>query len=182
MLAWQGHTRPQMESAGTCDACRASLERAASSSKRAETRSVNPGTEDDVPLAGRAIRAAVQSIVVVVIDRSAVESRSCRAHIRTARLAIRLTAVGRAAFDSATAERLAASGDPVILVRPDTSTADVTGFAASASIVTASAACAVRPPTVARHTRDDASNELHWGLRICNRPKTRVTMATSYGR
>jgi pyruvate,orthophosphate dikinase len=46
-------------------------------------------------------------------------------------------AVGRAAFDSASAERLAAGGDPIILVRPDTSTADVAGFAASAGILTA---------------------------------------------
>ena len=37
----------------------------------------------------------------------------------------------------ASAERLAAGGDPVILVRPDTSTADVAGFAVSAGIVTA---------------------------------------------
>lgn len=46
-------------------------------------------------------------------------------------------AIGRAAFDSAAAERLAGSGDPVILFRPDTSTADVAGFAVSAGIVTA---------------------------------------------
>jgi pyruvate,orthophosphate dikinase len=46
-------------------------------------------------------------------------------------------AVGRVAFDSGRAGRLAAGGDPVILVRPDTSTADVAGFAASAGIVTA---------------------------------------------
>jgi pyruvate,orthophosphate dikinase len=46
-------------------------------------------------------------------------------------------AVGRAAFDSATAERLAAAGDPVVLVRPDTTTADVAGFAAACGIVTA---------------------------------------------
>ncbi len=46
-------------------------------------------------------------------------------------------AVGRAAFDSASAERLAARGEPVILVRRDTSTADVAGFAAAAGIVTA---------------------------------------------
>jgi pyruvate,orthophosphate dikinase len=45
--------------------------------------------------------------------------------------------VGRAAFDSKSAERLAAGGDPIILVRPDTSTADVAGFAVSAGIVTA---------------------------------------------
>jgi pyruvate,orthophosphate dikinase len=46
-------------------------------------------------------------------------------------------AVGRAAFESASAERLARAGDPVILVRPDTSTADIAGFAAAAGIVTA---------------------------------------------
>ena len=46
-------------------------------------------------------------------------------------------AVGCAAFDPDSAERLAAEGRPVILVRPDTSTADVKGFAAAAGIVTA---------------------------------------------
>lgn len=46
-------------------------------------------------------------------------------------------AIGRAAFDSATACRMAEAGTPVILVRPDTSTADVAGFEASAGIVTA---------------------------------------------
>jgi len=46
-------------------------------------------------------------------------------------------AVGRAAFDSQSAERLAHGGAPVILVRRDTSTADVAGFAVSAGIVTA---------------------------------------------
>ena len=46
-------------------------------------------------------------------------------------------AVGRAAFDSQSAKRLAVAGDPVILVRPDTSTADVAGFAVAAGIVTA---------------------------------------------
>jgi pyruvate,orthophosphate dikinase len=46
-------------------------------------------------------------------------------------------AVGRAAFDSGSAERLATSGQPVILLRPETSTADVAGFALSEGIVTA---------------------------------------------
>jgi pyruvate,orthophosphate dikinase len=46
-------------------------------------------------------------------------------------------ASGRAAFDSAAAKRLSGNGDPVILVRPDTSTADVAGFAVSAGVVTA---------------------------------------------
>jgi pyruvate, orthophosphate dikinase len=46
-------------------------------------------------------------------------------------------AVGRAAFDSESAERLAAGGEPVVLLRPETTTADVAGFAVSAGIVTA---------------------------------------------
>jgi pyruvate,orthophosphate dikinase len=46
-------------------------------------------------------------------------------------------AVGRVVFDSESAERAAGGGEPVILVRRDTSTADVVGFAAAAGIVTA---------------------------------------------
>jgi pyruvate,orthophosphate dikinase len=46
-------------------------------------------------------------------------------------------AVGRAAFDSKSAERIANGGDSVILVRPDTSTSDISGFAVSSGIVTA---------------------------------------------
>jgi pyruvate, orthophosphate dikinase len=46
-------------------------------------------------------------------------------------------AVGRVAFDSVSATRLAESGDPVILVRPNINTADVGGFAACAGILAA---------------------------------------------
>ncbi|HLG82282.1 MAG TPA: pyruvate, phosphate dikinase [Bradyrhizobium sp.] len=59
-------------------------------------------------------------------------------------------AVGRAAFDAQSAERLAAEGDPVILMRPDTSTADVAGFAAAAGIVTAVGARTSHAALVAR--------------------------------
>ncbi len=59
-------------------------------------------------------------------------------------------AVGRAAFNSESAERLAASGDPVILMRPDTSTADVAGFAIAAGIVTAVGARTAHAALVAR--------------------------------
>ena len=45
-------------------------------------------------------------------------------------------AVGRATFDSDSAVKLAAGADPVILVRPDTSTADIAGFSAAVGIVT----------------------------------------------
>ncbi|UFZ03319.1 pyruvate, phosphate dikinase [Bradyrhizobium ontarionense] len=57
---------------------------------------------------------------------------------------------GRVAFDSASAERLAASGDPVILMRHDTSTADIAGFAAASGIVTAVGARTAHASLVAR--------------------------------
>jgi pyruvate, orthophosphate dikinase len=59
-------------------------------------------------------------------------------------------AVGRAAFDSESAERLVAAGDPVILMRPDTSTADVAGFAVAAGIVTSIGARTAHAALVAR--------------------------------
>jgi pyruvate,orthophosphate dikinase len=59
-------------------------------------------------------------------------------------------AVGRAAFCSESAGRLAAAGHPVILMRPDTSTADVVGFAAAAGIVTAVGARTAHAALVAR--------------------------------
>jgi pyruvate, orthophosphate dikinase len=59
-------------------------------------------------------------------------------------------AVGRAAFDSSAAQRLAADGDPVILVRRDTSTADVAGFSASAGILTAAGGRTAHAALVAR--------------------------------
>lgn len=59
-------------------------------------------------------------------------------------------AVGRAAFSSQGAQRLSAAGDPVILMRPDTSTADVAGFAAAAGIVTAVGARTSHAALVAR--------------------------------
>ena len=59
-------------------------------------------------------------------------------------------AMGRAVFNSAAARQLAAHGDPVILVRPDTSTADVAGFAASAGILTATGGRTAHAALVAR--------------------------------
>jgi pyruvate,orthophosphate dikinase len=59
-------------------------------------------------------------------------------------------AVGRAAFCSESAERVAAAGDPVILMRPDTSTADVRGFAVAAGIVTAVGARTAHAALIAR--------------------------------
>lgn len=59
-------------------------------------------------------------------------------------------AVGRAAFSSESAVRLAAGGDPIVLVRPDTSTADVAGFAAAQGIVTARGGRTAHAALVAR--------------------------------
>lgn len=59
-------------------------------------------------------------------------------------------AVGRAAFCSEGAQRLAAAGGPVILMRPDTSTADVAGFAIAAGIVTSVGARTAHAALVAR--------------------------------
>jgi pyruvate,orthophosphate dikinase len=58
--------------------------------------------------------------------------------------------VGRAAFDSESAQRLSAAGEPIILLRPDTSTADVAGFAVAAGIVTAVGARTSHAALVAR--------------------------------
>jgi pyruvate,orthophosphate dikinase len=59
-------------------------------------------------------------------------------------------AVGRLATTAAAAERLAAAGEPVVLVRPDTSTADIDGFAAARAIVTASGGRTSHAALVAR--------------------------------
>ncbi|MTV17500.1 MULTISPECIES: PEP/pyruvate-binding domain-containing protein [Bradyrhizobium] len=59
-------------------------------------------------------------------------------------------AVGRAVFDSDAARRLASSGDPVVLMRPDTSTADVAGFAVACGIVTSVGARTAHAALVAR--------------------------------
>ena len=59
-------------------------------------------------------------------------------------------ATGRAVFDSGSAERLASDGEAVILVRPDTSTDDVAGFAIATGIVTARGGRTAHAALVAR--------------------------------
>ena len=73
-------------------------------------------------------------------------------------------AVGRAAFDSRSAERLAASGEPIILVRPETSTADVAGFALAGAVVK------VRRPDAL--TVDAGKNESRQAMPVAPRPLT----------
>lgn len=59
-------------------------------------------------------------------------------------------ASGRVAFDSLRAKEMAASGEPVILVRHDTSTEDVAGFAVAAGILTAVGGRTAHAAVVAR--------------------------------
>lgn len=59
-------------------------------------------------------------------------------------------ASGHAVFDSARAKALAASDEPVILVRHDTSTEDIAGFAAAAGILTAVGGRTAHAAVVAR--------------------------------
>lgn len=59
-------------------------------------------------------------------------------------------ASGRAAFESARAEALAARGDAVILVRPEVSTEDIAGFAAASGILTAVGGRTAHAAVVAR--------------------------------
>ncbi len=59
-------------------------------------------------------------------------------------------ASGRVAFDTARAQALAANGTPVILVRHDTSTEDVAGFAIAAGILTAMGGRTAHAAVVAR--------------------------------
>jgi len=59
-------------------------------------------------------------------------------------------AVGVAAFDSATAERLAAEAESVILLRPDIDTSDIKGLAAASGMVTASGGRTAHAALIAR--------------------------------
>ncbi len=59
-------------------------------------------------------------------------------------------ASGKAAFDSVRAQDLAATGVPVILIRPDTSTEDVAGFAVASGVLTATGGRTAHAAVVAR--------------------------------
>lgn len=59
-------------------------------------------------------------------------------------------AIGRAAFDPAAVERLAAAGEPVVLVRPEIGTADIAGFERAAGLVTAAGGRTAHAALVAR--------------------------------
>lgn len=79
---------------------------------------------------------------------------------------------GAAAFDSAAAERLAKDGVPVILVRRETSTSDLSGIAAASGILTAAGSRTSHAAVVARQLGKVclvgcASLEIDLGRRCC---------------
>ncbi|MGA3303273.1 MAG: PEP/pyruvate-binding domain-containing protein [Methylovirgula sp.] len=87
------------------------------------------------------------------IDEGALVIRRFATHVKAIATAISAgpgVASGRVAFDSQHAKDLAAKGLPVILVRQETSTEDVEGFALSAGILTAVGGRTAHAAVVAR--------------------------------
>lgn len=112
-----------------------------------------------------ALRIAVDLVHEGLIDEATATDRlagvdmSLTAETRFAGAAAAITtatpaslgvATGRVAFDTEHAKDLAKSGDPVILVRTDTSTEDVAGFAVAAGILTAIGGRTAHAAVVAR--------------------------------
>jgi len=112
-----------------------------------------------------ALRILVDLVQEGVLDRATAARRASQIDIEAARLtrfageapalataisAAPGVASGRAAFDSARAKTLAADGQPVILIRHDTSTDDIAGFAAAAGILTAVGGRTAHAAVVAR--------------------------------
>ncbi|HUA76025.1 MAG TPA: PEP/pyruvate-binding domain-containing protein, partial [Acetobacteraceae bacterium] len=119
--------------------------------------------------AKRAPRAALRILVDLVsegvLDPATAHERAARIDPESARItrfasparavatavsASPGVASGRVAFDSARAGALSAAGDPVILVRHETSTDDVAGFAVAAGILTAVGGRTAHAAVVAR--------------------------------
>ncbi|MFL1442311.1 PEP/pyruvate-binding domain-containing protein [Nocardiopsis protaetiae] len=113
---------------------------------------------------GAAVRTAVDLAERGVITRAEALARIAPADLERARLPVLAEgadlwtrgtaagpgiAVGRIATDSATAVRLSARG-PVVLVRPETSPADMAGIAAAAGVLTARGGAASHAAVVAR--------------------------------
>ncbi len=112
-----------------------------------------------------ALRVLVDFVDEGLLDRATALSRAAEidlAGTRLTRFANKVPAVatalsaspgvatGRVAFDSIRAKALAAGNEPVILVRHDTSTDDVGGFAAAAGILTAVGGRTAHAAVVAR--------------------------------
>lgn len=95
--------------------------------------------------------AALARVAEIDLDRARVTRFATDARaVATAISASPGVASGRAVFDSARAKTLAAGNEPVILVRPDTSTEDIAGFAAAAGILTAVGGRTAHAAVVAR--------------------------------
>jgi pyruvate,orthophosphate dikinase len=112
-----------------------------------------------------ALRVLVDFVNEGVLDPAAALKRAAQIDLEKARLthfadtspplatavsAAPGVASGRVAFSAARAQAMAANGAPVILVRHDTSTEDVAGFAAAAGILTAMGGRTAHAAVVAR--------------------------------
>ncbi|HKF61236.1 MAG TPA: PEP/pyruvate-binding domain-containing protein [Dongiaceae bacterium] len=94
---------------------------------------------------------ALQRVAAIDLDRAHVTRFADQAPaIATAVSASPGVATGRMAFDSSRAKALAAGGEPVVLVRHDTSTEDIAGFAVAAGILTAVGGRTAHAAVVAR--------------------------------
>jgi len=94
---------------------------------------------------------ALQRVAAIDLDRTHVTRFADQAPaIATAVSASPGVATGRMAFDSSRAKALAAGGEPVVLVRHDTSTEDIAGFAVAAGILTAVGGRTAHAAVVAR--------------------------------
>lgn len=94
---------------------------------------------------------ALERVAQIDLDRARrIRFASAAPAVATAISASPGVASGRAAFDSGRAKALAAREEPVILVRHDTSTDDIAGFAVAAGILTAVGGRTAHAAVVAR--------------------------------
>jgi pyruvate,orthophosphate dikinase len=94
---------------------------------------------------------ALERVAAIDVDRARLTRFADKAPaVATAVPASPGVATGRIAFDSGRAKALVGGGEPVVLVRHDTSTEDVAGFAVAAGILTAVGGRTAHAAVVAR--------------------------------
>ena len=121
--------------------------RAAKRTPRAALRMVIDAVEEGLIDRETALeRVAAIDLSAAVVSRFATPAKAAA----TATPASPGVACGRVAFDSARAVAMSSAGEPVILVRHDTSTDDVAGFAVAAGILTAVGGRTAHAAVVAR--------------------------------
>ncbi|MFZ5781884.1 MAG: pyruvate, phosphate dikinase [Pseudomonadota bacterium] len=95
-------------------------------------------------------RLAALDLEALSVSRFIEDGPAAAAPVAHAIAAAPGVASGRVAFTSDNAKRLAHGGEPVVLVRPDTSTEDIAGFAVAAGILTAAGGRTAHAAVVAR--------------------------------